>query len=116
MPSSSQELHHLSFPGESVEYRTARNALLSGGMIAEDFNGDGGTVKLSALFAPGKDTLAIYSFIYGPERERSSPHRQGNSAATAKSHDLRSPPRSTVGWWILVVCNNPNQIMSSGRR
>jgi len=30
-------------------------------------------VKLSALFAPGKDTLAIYSFMFGPERERPCP-------------------------------------------
>jgi predicted dithiol-disulfide oxidoreductase (DUF899 family) len=30
-------------------------------------------VKLSALFEPGKDTLAIYSFMYGPERERPCP-------------------------------------------
>jgi predicted dithiol-disulfide oxidoreductase (DUF899 family) len=30
-------------------------------------------VKLSALFAPGKDTLAIYSFMYGPDRERPCP-------------------------------------------
>jgi predicted dithiol-disulfide oxidoreductase (DUF899 family) len=30
-------------------------------------------VKLSERFAPGKDTLAIYSFMYGPERERPCP-------------------------------------------
>jgi predicted dithiol-disulfide oxidoreductase (DUF899 family) len=30
-------------------------------------------VKLSELFAPGKDTLAIYSFMYGPERKRPCP-------------------------------------------
>jgi predicted dithiol-disulfide oxidoreductase (DUF899 family) len=30
-------------------------------------------VKLSELFAPGKDTLAIYSFMFGPERERPCP-------------------------------------------
>jgi predicted dithiol-disulfide oxidoreductase (DUF899 family) len=30
-------------------------------------------VRLSELFAPGKDTLAIYSFMFGPERERSCP-------------------------------------------
>jgi predicted dithiol-disulfide oxidoreductase (DUF899 family) len=89
-------LHHVSFPGESAEYRAARNALLTeemelrrqiecvaaqrralpaGGTIPEDyqFDGDDGKVKLSALFAPGKDTLAIYSFMYGPERERPCP-------------------------------------------
>src|ERR1700730_7284071 len=96
MKASSRVLHHVHFPGESAEYRAARNALLAeemelrrqservaaqrralpaGGMIPEDyqFDGDGGKVKLSALFEPGKDTLAIYSFMYGPERERPCP-------------------------------------------
>jgi predicted dithiol-disulfide oxidoreductase (DUF899 family) len=96
MKTSSPALCHLHFPGESAEYRTARNALLdeemelrrltervaaqrsalpAGGAIPEDyqFDGDSGPVKLSALFAPGKDTLAVYSFMYGPERERPCP-------------------------------------------
>jgi predicted dithiol-disulfide oxidoreductase (DUF899 family) len=96
MKASSPALCHLHFPGESVEYRGARNALLAeemelrrriervasqrralpaGGAIPEDyeFEGDGGLVKLSELFAFGKDTLAIYSFMYGPERERPCP-------------------------------------------
>src|SRR5206468_12789874 len=30
-------------------------------------------VRLSELFTPGMDTLAIYSFMYGPERERPCP-------------------------------------------
>ena len=70
-------LHHLTIPGESAEYRTARNLLLDeeialrrqiervaaqrralplGGVLAKDyaFDGNGGTVKLSDLFAPGK--------------------------------------------------------------
>jgi predicted dithiol-disulfide oxidoreductase (DUF899 family) len=96
MKASLPPLSHLHFPGESAEYRAARNALLAeemelrrqkervavqrralpaGGMIPEDyeFDGDGGKVKLSALFSPGKDTLAVYSFMYGPERERPCP-------------------------------------------
>jgi predicted dithiol-disulfide oxidoreductase (DUF899 family) len=96
MNAPSPALCHLQFPGESAEYRAARNALLAeemelrrltervavqrrglpaGGMIPEDyeFEGDGGPVKLSELFASGKDTLAIYSFMYGPERERACP-------------------------------------------
>ena len=83
-------------PGESPEYRAARNVLLTeemelrrqiervaaqrrtlpaGGAIPEDylFEADNGPVKLSELFAPGQDTLAIYSFMYGPERERPCP-------------------------------------------
>jgi predicted dithiol-disulfide oxidoreductase (DUF899 family) len=87
---------HLHIPGESTEYRAARNALLgaemelrrqiervaaqrralpAGGTIPEDyqFEGVSGPAKLSELFTPDKDTLAIYSFMYGPERERPCP-------------------------------------------
>lgn len=83
------------FPGESPEYRQARNALLaeeielrrhiervaalrralpSGGAIPEDytFEGPHGVVRLSQLFGD-KDTLVIYSMMYGPQRERACP-------------------------------------------
>ena len=91
----------ISFPGESAEYRPARDRLLEreielrrateavaaarrelppGGLVPEDYlfegAGAGGAptgVRLSELFAPGKDTLAIYSFMYGPDRERPCP-------------------------------------------
>ena len=89
---SSASIHHLRFPGESAGYRKARNALLKeemalrrgiervaarrralppGGTVPEDyrFEGESGPVKLSELFDPGKDTLAIYSFMFGPDRE-----------------------------------------------
>ena len=39
----------------------------------EGNNGKPIPVKLSQLFAPGKDTLAVYSFMFGPERERPCP-------------------------------------------
>src|SRR5438445_10363707 len=80
------------FPGESPVYRAARDRLLEqeielrrameavaaarrelppGGAVPEDyvFQGQGadGTptdVRLSQLFAPGKDSLAIYSFMF----------------------------------------------------
>ena len=89
-------LEHLHFPNESASYRQARNALLNeemelrrhiervaaqrralpaGGTIPEDYRSraKGGPIRLSELFAPGKDTLAIYSFMFGPERERPCP-------------------------------------------
>jgi predicted dithiol-disulfide oxidoreductase (DUF899 family) len=94
-------LQHLHFPGEDSIYRTTRNALLAeeialrrqiervnvqrralppGGRVREDYVFEGlgadGTpvpLKLSELFAPGKDSLAIYSFMYGPERKRPCP-------------------------------------------
>jgi predicted dithiol-disulfide oxidoreductase (DUF899 family) len=85
-----------SFPGESNEYREARNSLLDaeielrrsiervaaarrglppGGEVPEDyvFEATDGAVRLSELFEPGKDTLAIYSFMYGPDVERPCP-------------------------------------------
>jgi predicted dithiol-disulfide oxidoreductase (DUF899 family) len=80
------------FPGESSEYRAARNSLLQqeielrrateavaaarralppGGVIPEDyvFQGTGpdglpADVRLSELFAAGKDSLAIYTFMF----------------------------------------------------
>lgn len=96
-----QPLEHLHFPNESDSYRQARNALLEeemelrrrmervaaqrralpkGGEIPEDyvFEGKGAKgrarrLKLSELFEPGKDTLAIYSFMFGPERAEPCP-------------------------------------------
>jgi predicted dithiol-disulfide oxidoreductase (DUF899 family) len=96
----------VSYPGESAEYRAARDALLAreielrrlteavaaerrelppGGEVPEDYvfqgEGTGGgpaDVRLSELFAPGRDSLAIYSFMFprdpgddapGPVRE-----------------------------------------------
>jgi predicted dithiol-disulfide oxidoreductase (DUF899 family) len=99
--SAQQTLQRIHFPNESPQYRRARDALLEeemelrrqiervaalrralppGGAIPEDYvfeaAGAGGKpkrVRLSELFAPGKDTLAIYSFMFGPERERPCP-------------------------------------------
>lgn len=77
------------FPGESSEYRRARNQLLgaedelrrlseqvaaqrralpAGGLLAEDYvfeSAAGGTeVRFSELFAPGKDTLVVYHMMF----------------------------------------------------
>ncbi|MFZ1879904.1 MAG: DUF899 family protein [Gaiellaceae bacterium] len=79
-----------SFPNESAAYRAAREELLTaeielrrqtervasqrrnlplGGMVAEDYAFDGveGPVRLSELFAEGKDTLYLYSFMFSPD-------------------------------------------------
>ena len=91
---------HLSFPNESAAYREARNALLDaeialraqiewvavqrrrlmpGGEVPEDYlferigaNGMPETVRMSELFGP-HDTLVLYSFMYGPDREKPCP-------------------------------------------
>jgi len=78
------------FPGESDGYRAARNELLEaektlrrdvervaamrralplGGTPAEDyvFEGEGGPVRLSELFEDGKDSLIVYSYMFGPQ-------------------------------------------------
>jgi predicted dithiol-disulfide oxidoreductase (DUF899 family) len=87
----------LRFPGESDEYRAARDELLKsedelrqlndkvvaqrralppGGLIKEDYvfelAGDGRTIKLSELFGPGKDSLVIYHMMFPrwPEDKR----------------------------------------------
>jgi predicted dithiol-disulfide oxidoreductase (DUF899 family) len=78
------------FPGESDAYRLARNRLLAaetelrrtiervaaqrralppGGAVPHDYvfdetAGGGGRVRFSELFAPGRDTLVIYSFMF----------------------------------------------------
>ena len=79
----------ITFPGESSEYRRARNELLdaedelrqlnervaaqrralpAGGLLAEDYlfesATDGSGVRFSELFAPGKDTLVIYHMMF----------------------------------------------------
>ena len=93
----------IAFPGESAEYRAARDRLLEreielrrameavasarrelppGGPVPEDyvFNGQGADgaptdVRLSDLFAAGKDSLVIYSFMFprDPGDERPGP-------------------------------------------
>lgn len=92
---------NLAFPGESAEYRAARVRLLGqeielrrtmeavaaarralplGGPIPEDYvfqgardDGAPRDVRLSELFAPGKDSLVIYSFMFPRDPDDSSP-------------------------------------------
>ena len=83
------------FPNESDEYRRARDALLAeeielrrhiervaeqrralppGGALPKDYElvGEHGPVRLSALFGEHQ-TLAIYSYMFGPQRELPCP-------------------------------------------
>jgi predicted dithiol-disulfide oxidoreductase (DUF899 family) len=99
----------ISFPGESAEYRAARDRLLEqeaelrrdmeavaaarrelppGGPVPEDYtfrgagaDGAATEVKLSELFAPGKDSLVIYSFMFprDPGDDRPGPTTGGTS-------------------------------------
>lgn len=83
------------FPNESAEYRRARNALLAeeielrrhiervaaqrralpaGGPVTGDyrFEGEDGPVRFADLFG-NKETLVVYSFMYGSDRARPCP-------------------------------------------
>ncbi len=93
-------LHDKTFPGEDKAYRAARNELLAaelaledqlrevvgmrqalpaGGLVPQDYqfhemeNGSERTVRLSELFDPGKDSLFLYSFMFGPDDEKPCP-------------------------------------------
>jgi predicted dithiol-disulfide oxidoreductase (DUF899 family) len=78
------------FPGESADYRVARDELLRaeidlrrqiedvarrrrelplGGKLKEDYvfeTLDGSSIRFSQLFRPGKDTLVVYSYMFAP--------------------------------------------------
>jgi predicted dithiol-disulfide oxidoreductase (DUF899 family) len=102
----------ITFPGESAEYRTARDALLlrevalrremeavaqqrralpPGGVVAQDyvFQGEGADgrpadIRLSQLFAPGRDTLLLYSYMFPRHRQDDRPGpTDGETAALA---------------------------------
>src|SRR5580658_2056107 len=66
------------------EVAALRRQLPLGGQIPEDYIFDEGStdlndaqtirqVRLSELFQPGKDTLAIYSFMFGPKMKAACP-------------------------------------------
>lgn len=92
------------FPGESAEYRAARDRLLQqevelrrameavaearrqlppGGVVPEDyvFQSAAGAVRLSDLFSPGHDTLVVYNFMFPRDRSDDRPGpRHGKTA------------------------------------
>ncbi len=115
------------FPGESTEYREARDRLLEaeidlrrrmeavaelrrelppGGEVPEDYvfqgelpGGGTGDVRLSELFAPGKDSLAIYSFMFprDPEDDRPGPVRETETAKLPAGRGAVSLLRRAAG-------------------
>src|SRR5450755_299057 len=116
---------------ESAEYRAARTALLAeeielrrhiervaaqrralppGGEVTGDyrFQGEDGPIDFAGLFGD-KQTLAIYSYMFGPERERPCPMCtnlldawEGNAADIGQRMSLvvvaRSPLERLVAW------------------
>jgi len=99
----------IAFPGESAEYRVARDKLLGleielrrimeavaaarrelppGGAIPEDylFQGSGvdgmpAEVRLSELFAPGKNSLVVYNFMFPRDPGDARPGPQAGETA-----------------------------------
>ena len=87
----SESKHSVRFPGESESYRATRDELLQaemelrrnietvaakrrqlplGGRVEQDYvfeQSSGDKIRLSELFADGKDSLIIYSYMYGPQ-------------------------------------------------
>jgi predicted dithiol-disulfide oxidoreductase (DUF899 family) len=91
------------FPGESADYRQARDALLAeeielrrhiervaeqrralpqGGVVPKDYQfvGEHGRVSFADLFGD-KQTLAVYSWMFGPQRARPCPMCSSQLAA-----------------------------------
>lgn len=93
-------IHAVRFPGESDQYRAARDELLRaemdlrerieavaaqrrrlprGGTLKEDYvfgevrDGTQRRTRLSELFGAGRSSLVVYSFMYGPAAERPCP-------------------------------------------
>jgi predicted dithiol-disulfide oxidoreductase (DUF899 family) len=107
--------HDIRFPGESSEYRRERNKLLEaeielrraiervaaqrralppGGAVPDDYlfeeaGAEGGEVRFSELFAPGKDVLVIYSFMF-PRSPGDS--RPGPAAGETAALPLKETP------------------------
>ena len=89
--------HDVRYPGETDSYRSKRDELLNaeielrrqteavaalrrklplGGVVPKDYvfdAPDNRKVKMSELFRTGKDTLIIYSFMFGPQMEQPCP-------------------------------------------
>jgi predicted dithiol-disulfide oxidoreductase (DUF899 family) len=109
----------IKFPGESREYRTARDRLLAqevelrrrmegvaasrrelpaGGAVPEDYlfqgagaNGDATEVRLSQLFANGNDSLVIYSFMFPRDPDDTSPGPTSGQTALLKLEEGPCP-------------------------
>jgi predicted dithiol-disulfide oxidoreductase (DUF899 family) len=109
----------ITFPGESPEYRAARDRLLArevelrremeavaaarrelppGGAIPEDYvfrglgpDGAATDVRLSELFAPGRDSLAIYNFMFPRDPADDSPGPAGGATARLPLHEGPCP-------------------------
>src|SRR5258708_8347242 len=110
----------VALPGESAEYRAARNRLLDqeielrrameavadarqrlppGGAVPQDYafqaqapGGGPAQVRLSELFAPGKTSLVIYSMMFPRAADDTSPAPPGGQTALLPLAEGPCPP------------------------
>ncbi|MDQ3958794.1 MAG: DUF899 family protein [Pseudomonadota bacterium] len=123
------------FPGESAEYRAARNRLLEsevalrrqmeavaakrralplGGVVPEDyvFAGPEGEVRLSELFAPGHNSLAIYSFMFPRYPTDTRPGPRAGSTALLPLEEGPCPSCTAILDQLDAVIPHSKQAMS----
>ncbi len=109
----------ITFPNESQEYRAAREKLLQkeielrramedvavarralpkGGMVPQDYvfdglgpNGKPARIKLSELFAPGKDSLIVYSMMFPRHPQEKRDVATGGEIAKLTREDQPCP-------------------------
>src|SRR5713226_788709 len=136
----------ITFPGESPEYRAAREQLLEqelelrrameavaecrralppGGAIREDYgfqragrDGAPAEVRLSELFAPGKDSLVIYSMMFPRAADDTCPARRAGKPRCCpwrRDRARRAPPCS-ISWTARPSTPPSTSTSSSPRR
>jgi predicted dithiol-disulfide oxidoreductase (DUF899 family) len=103
------------------ELANLRRNLPLGGEVPEDYVFDEGApdledttvrkTRLSELFQPGKDTLAIYSFMYGPKMKAACP----SCTSILDSLD-GTAPHATQRINLAVVARNPLEKIRSHAR
>jgi predicted dithiol-disulfide oxidoreductase (DUF899 family) len=109
----------ITFPNESAEHRAARDRLLDaeiklrrameavaaarralppGGLVEQDYVFDGlgadgrpAMIRLSELFAPGKDSLVVYNFMFPRHPSDERPKPETGETARLKREDAPCP-------------------------
>ena len=129
MPNVSRRTHR-TFPNESKAYRAARDRLLAqevelrrmmealaasrralpfGGEVPEDYvfhglrpDGALGEVRLSELFAPGRDSLVVYSMMF-PRYPGMIVLGRPRQVRQLDCPCLKGPARPVWRWWISLT-------------
>jgi predicted dithiol-disulfide oxidoreductase (DUF899 family) len=135
------------FPGESNDYREARDRLLEqevelrrtteavaaarrrlppGGVVAEDYvfkaqgpRGEATDVRLSELFAPGQDSLVIYSMVFPRARDddRLGPEPGGPRCCPSLTAPAHRVPLSSTSLMVRPsTCRSASTSPSSAKR